>query len=370
MAIDVAGFSGAEADQLRQAMGSKRSHARMERLKARLYEGMAANGITGEVADQIFDKLAAFANFGFPESHSVSFAYLVYASAWLKLHHPAAFTAGLLNAQPMGFWSPQTLVDDARRHRVTVRGVDVNASAAAATLEPSSSGHAVRLGLSSVRTLGQEVAERLAAGRPYTSMEDVARRAALTQAQLEALATAGAFDDFGTGGRRAALWSAGAVAQGGDGRLPGVVVGASSPELPSMTPVEETVADLWATGMSPTHHPVEFARPALAGRGVVRASELATAKSDRRVLVAGVVTHRQRPATAQGITFLNLEDETGLINVICSREVWGRHRRVARSAAALVIRGRLERHDGVVNIVADRIEALELAGRTTSRNFR
>jgi error-prone DNA polymerase len=149
-----------------------------------------------------------------------------------------------------------------------------------------------------------------------------------------------------------------------------VVVGLSSPELPPMTPVEETVADLWATGMSPHHHPVEFARPGLADRGVLRAVDLGTAEPDRRVLVAGVVTHRQRPATAQGITFLNLEDETGLVNVICSREVWGRHRRVARSAAALVVRGRLERHDGVVNIVADRIEALELAGRTTSRNFR
>src|SRR5579864_4212383 len=147
MAIDVAGFSAAEADQLRQAMGSKRSAQRMERLRARFYEGMAERGITGETADAIYDKLAAFANFGFPESHSVSFAFLVYSSAWLKLHFPAAFTAGLLNAQPMGFWSPQTIVADARRHAVEVRGVDVNASAAAATLERAASGWAVRLGL-------------------------------------------------------------------------------------------------------------------------------------------------------------------------------------------------------------------------------
>lgn len=365
MAIDVAGFTGAEADQLRQAMGSKRSKAKMERLKARLYEGMAARGVVGDVADQIFDKLAAFANFGFPESHSVSFAYLVYSSAWLKCHYPAAFTAGLLNAQPMGFWSPQTIVADARRHGVEVRGVDVNASDAAATLEAG----AVRLGVASVRTLGADVAARLAAGRPYSSMEDAARRAELTRAQLEALATAGAFRSLG-GSRRQALWSAGAVAQAGPDRLPGIVVGAASPVLPGMTEVEETAADLWATGISPDHHPIQFAREGLAARGVLRASDLATAPANRPVLVAGVVTHRQRPATAQGITFVNLEDETGLINVICSREVWGRHRRVARAAAALVVGGRLERYDGVINIVADRIEVLQVAARTTSRDFR
>ncbi|HVM66281.1 MAG TPA: error-prone DNA polymerase, partial [Acidimicrobiales bacterium] len=331
MAIDVAGFTGAEADQLRQAMGSKRSHRRMEELRARFYDGMAANGITGEVADQIFDKLAAFANFGFPESHSVSFAYLVYSSSWLKLHYPAAFTAGLLNAQPMGFWSPLTLITDARRHGVEVLGVDVNASAADATLERAASGAwAVRLGLSSVRTLGADAAARLADGRPYASLEDAARRAGLSQPQLEALATAGAFASCHGPDRRRALWAAGAVA-GSAGRLPGVVVGEASPALPAMSVREEVVADLWATGMSPDHHPVEFARAFLASRGVLRASDLMDAEPDRRVAVAGIVTHRQRPATAQGTTFLNLEDETGLVNVICSRDVWAHHRRVARA---------------------------------------
>src|SRR5205814_3774172 len=157
MAIDVAGFTGAESDQLRQAMGSKRSGERMERLRARLYEGMADRGVTGDVADAIYDKLAAFANFGFPESHSVSFAYLVYASAWIKHHYPAAFCAALLNAQPMGFWSPQTLVADARRHGVEVRRADVNVSLAQATLEEGAvpgAAPAVRLGLEYVRTIG------------------------------------------------------------------------------------------------------------------------------------------------------------------------------------------------------------------------
>ncbi len=201
-------------------MGSKRSVEKMEQLKGRLYEGMAANGITGEVADQIYDKLAAFANFGFPESHSVSFAYLVYSSAWMKLHYPAAFTAGLLDGQPMGFWSPQTLVADARRHGVVVRQPDINASAAAAVLEPcpeSAGGAAVRLGLEYVRHVGRDMAERIAAGRPYADMEDLVRRTGVSTAQLEALATAGALDGLtaGAGGRREALWAAGAIAQAG-----------------------------------------------------------------------------------------------------------------------------------------------------------
>jgi error-prone DNA polymerase len=362
MAIDVAGFTGAEADQLRQAMGSKRSHARMQQLRARLFQGMARNGISEEVGEQIFDKLAAFANFGFPESHSVSFAYLVYSSAWLKRYYPAAFTAGLLNAQPMGFWSPNTLVADARRHGVEVRGVDINASRVGATLE----GEVIRLGLESVRGISKETAERLVEGQPYASMEEVVRRAGVTQAQLESLATAGA---FGTQ-RRDALWAAGAVAQARPERLPGVVVGSSAPDLPPMSVIEETAADLWSTGVSADHHPVEFARPALDARGVLRATDLVHAEADRIVLVAGVVTHRQRPATAAGITFLNLEDETGLVNVICSRELWGRFRRVARSAGALVVRGRLERYDGVINVVANRLEHLDLAGKLPSRDFR
>ncbi len=197
MAIDVAGFSAAEADQLRQAMGSKRSAQRMERLRARFYAGMSERGALGEVADRIWAQMAAFANFGFPESHSVSFAYLVYSSAWLKLHYPAAFLAGLLDNQPMGFWSPQTLVLDARRHGVEVRRPDINASGATSVLEKAGdvpengdvtgnirgghrpTGPAVRLGISYVRTIGPELAERIAAGRPYDGMEDVVRRGRL-----------------------------------------------------------------------------------------------------------------------------------------------------------------------------------------------
>ncbi|MBV9666091.1 MAG: error-prone DNA polymerase, partial [Actinobacteria bacterium] len=379
MAIDVAGFTASEADQLRQAMGSKRSHERMERLRDRLYEGMAANGITGEIADIIYDKLAAFANFGFPESHSVSFAYLVYSSAWLKLHYPAAFLAGCLNGQPFGFWSPQTLVADARRHGVEVLGVDINASSHQAVLAPRSVPDApdrgartelvVRLGLEYVRKIGKELAEKIAAGRPYRDMEHVVRANNLSTDQVEALATAGAFGCFGLE-RREALWSAGAVAQSRPGRLQGIVTGEHSPDLPPMAEVEQTVADLWATGITPDRSPMEFMRPWLEERGAVTWASLADVPHGRRVTVGGIVTHRQRPATAQGTTFLNLEDETGLINVVCSKGVWARYRRVARSAGALVIRGRVEKVEGVINVVAEKIEQLPLRMAVKSRDFR
>jgi error-prone DNA polymerase len=380
MAVDVAGFTAAEADQLRQAMGAKRSSERMERLAGRLYQGMAERGITGEIADRIYEKLAAFANFGFPESHSVSFAYLVYASAWLKLHYPAAFLAALLNAQPMGFWSPNTLVADARRHGVVVYGPDVNRSAATATLEQDAGGSeglkpsppenwAVRLGLSSVRSLGEELAERVAEGRPYVSMADLVRRTGVGEGQVEALATAGAFGSLGLE-RRAALWAAGAVAQARADRLPGTAVGAEAPRLPGMSPVELGAADLWATGLSSDSHPVQFARERLDELGAVAAEGLAVVPPGSRVLVGGVVTHRQRPATASGTTFLNIEDETGLINVICSKGVWARYRRVGRGAAALLVRGRLERVEGVINVIADQLRPLPLAAPTRSRDFR
>ncbi|MEN9300394.1 MAG: hypothetical protein RLZZ254_175, partial [Actinomycetota bacterium] len=374
MAIDVAGFTPAQADELRQAMGSKRSRARMLRLRDRLYAGMAHNGIVGEVADQIFMKMQAFANYGFPESHSVSFAYLVYASAWIKLHEPAAFCAALVNSQPMGFWSPHSLVQDARRHGVVVRSPDLNASSHDATLEPcaeSFGGFAVRLGISSVRGISTELAEEIASARPFLDMEDVVRRVPRVQeSHLELLATAGAFDECFGATRRGALWSAGAVAQSRPDRLAGITVGADAPSLPGMAPMEEVVADLWSTGISTRGHPTELLREELSRLGVVAARDLATVGLDK-VMVAGTVTHRQRPMTARGVTFINLEDETGLINVVCSQGCWARYRRVARGAGALFVRGRLEVGDGgVVNVVAEHIAPLVMPARVPARNFR
>ncbi|MSW79304.1 MAG: DNA polymerase III subunit alpha, partial [Actinobacteria bacterium] len=374
MAIDVAGFTPSEADQLRQAMGSKRSRARMEQLKARLFAGMHERGITQEVADEIFMKMAAFANYGFPESHSVSFSYLVYSSAYIKFHEPAAFCAALLNAQPMGFWSPHSLCQDARRHGVTVLSPDLNASAAQAVLEPSAQsigGMAVRLGVSSVRGLGLELARVIEAGRPYTSLEHLVRTVPeLNLAQLEAMATAGVFEQSLGLERRAALWAVGAAVQSRPGRLEGIVVGERAPTLPGMEPMEQAVADLWATGVSPNGHPTRFLRDALARQGVVTAAGLWDCAPQSKVTVAGVVTHRQRPMTAQGVTFMNLEDETGLINIVVSKGCWARYRKVARGAPALLIRGRLERSEGVINISAEELTPLPVGAAPTSRDFR
>jgi error-prone DNA polymerase len=361
----------------------------MERLRARFFDGMAARGITGEVAQKIFDKMLAFANFGFPESHSISFASLVYYSAWFKLYHPAAFCAALLNAQPMGFYSPQSLVADARRHGVVAVGPDVNHGRAEAILfrdGRSKGGLAIRLGLAEVRTIGLDLAEAIDAERerdgPFRDLADFAARVRLTSAQAEALATAGAFGCFGANGstldRRAALWAAGVVASVRPEHLPGTAVGLDAPPLPGLSPAELTVADVWATGVSPDSHPIQHLRAQLDGLGALRIDRLAALgppsdpeEQPPRVLVGGLVTHRQRPATAGGVTFLNLEDESGMLNVTCSEGLWARYRTVAMGSAALLVRGRLERSpEGVLNLVADRLQKLPLAVPVKSRDFR
>ncbi|WP_041789863.1 error-prone DNA polymerase [Microlunatus phosphovorus] len=414
IATEVGGCTGEEADLLRRAMGSKRGIEKIERIKDKLYDGMKENGIVGEVADGIYARIQAFASFGFAESHAISFALLVYASSWLKLHYPGAFLAGLLRAQPMGFYSPQSLVADARRHGVEVRRPDIALSGIDADLEPLVAGEtmipggmsscldrdqpevgkfnrsapdlsaehrrdgstAVRLGLTSVTSIGRAVAERILAERErqsYADINDVVRRAGLTVAQTEALATAGAFDSFGLS-RRQALWNAG-YADSAD-TLPGTAIDAAPPELPGMSDVELTVADLWATKISPGEHPVSHLRDALDGLGIRQVGTLGEADDTCRVRVAGLVTHRQRPGTAGGVTFLNLEDETGMLNIVCSAPMWNRYRRVGRQSNALVIRGRVEHADGVTNLVAERFDPLALVlptaralGQHRSRDF-
>ena len=343
LAVDCAGFTAAEADQLRRAMGSKRSTERMRRLRGRFYDGMRErHGITGDVADRIYEKLEAFANFGFPESHSLSFASLVFYSSWFKLHHPAAFCAALLRAQPMGFYSPQTLVADARRHGVTVHGPDVNASLAHATLEKA--GTEVRLGIGSVRHIGDELAEQIVEERkangPFGSLLDLTGRVQLSVPQTEALGDgggAGLLRDLpprrAVGRRRGRHAAAGPAARRG-----GVV---AHPGLAG--------DDRAGTGGLPTSGPPGSRRtaipPSSCGRTSMRwesipADRLLSVPDGTRVLVAGAVTHRQRPATAQGVTFINLEDETGMVNILCSPGVWARHRKLAQTASAMVIRGR------------------------------
>ena len=372
LAVDCAGFSAAEADELRRAMGSKRSTEKMRRLRDRFYTGMAQrHGITGDVADRIYEKLAAFANFGFPESHSLSFASLVYYSSWFKLYHPAAFCAALLRAQPMGFYSPQSLVADARRHGVLVHGPDVNASLAHATCE--NRGLEVRLGLGAVRNIGTELAQRIVDERTtageYSSLLDLTGRVQLSVPQTESLATAGAFGCFDVT-RREALWSAGAAAAERPDRLPGVGSAFTVPTLPGMSDVELAAADVWATGVSPDSYPTQFLRADLDALGVTPADRLLSVPDGSRVLIAGAVTHRQRPATARGVTFMNLEDETGMVNVLCMPGLWLRYRKVAQSAPALLIRGRVQNASGAVTVVAEKMRPITLAVGSRSRDFR
>jgi len=351
----------------------------MDRLKSRFYDGMSQRGIHGETADLIWEKLAAFANFGFPESHSVSFAYLVYSSSWIKYHYPAAFCASLLNAQPMGFYSPHTLVQDARRHGVQVYRPCINASGGGAVLVGSLQDSAMRMGLSSVRHVGDDLAEAIVDERDrngaFASIEAVRQRTGADRRVLESLATAGAFDNLelagaaSEGSRRQALWTAGAVAATGPGQLAGIVTGVDAPQLPGMSERELAQADMWATSVAAEGHPTRFIRDQLRSEGVVVCADLPT-HPDTRVLIAGVVTHRQRPATASGTTFLNIEDETGLINVVVSKGCWIRHRMVAGTAPALYVHGRLERTEGVVNVIAERMYVLALQVQTASRDFR
>lgn len=417
MAMVVGGCTGADADLLRRAMGSKRGEERIDSLRATLYEGMASKGITGETADAIYSKIYAFANFGFAESHSISFALLVYVSAWLRLHYPGAFLASLLRAQPMGFYSPQTLVADARRHGAVVLRPDILLSGVHADLEPlegyhppsdpsrrttgmdcciqneqapvgpfdpdtpfdsslhrRDGNHAVRLGLASVESLGMKLAERIVAEReregPYEDLPDLGRRTGVNAGQLEALAAAGAFDSMGLT-RREALWHAGPASTERADQIKGTAVYIQPPLMPELSDIDKVGSDLWSTGITPDDHPMRHARSRLVRRGALTALELKTTESGRRIEVAGVVTHRQRPATASGITFMNLEDETGLVNIICSVGVWQRHRRVAREAGSVIVRGILERSDeGIVNVVADRIEVLQLRATSKSRDFR
>lgn len=398
MVVDVADFTPAQADQLRRAMGAKRSTEKMMALSDALFTGMARHGITGEDADAIHRKLLAFANYGFPESHAYSFAYLVYASAYLKCHYPAAFTAALLRSQPMGFYSPQSLIADARRHGVRTLPVDIAFSDVETTLhldelhsayqvpaatsetpvpqvqgEAAQRGPAIRLGLTQVRGICDEVAERIVTAReqhgPYTSIADLARRVSLSARQLEALATAGAFDSL-TFSRRQALWAAGAAAQESPAMLPALSIGTEAPMLPGMTDEELVQADAWATGITPGDHPMSLRRADLRSQGVLSVHECRSAQDGSRIHVAGIITHRQRPATATGMTFLSVEDETGILNVVCSRGFWTRHRAVLRTARAVLLRGVIENATGAVNLVADSVSVCEVPVAGASRDFR
>ena len=398
VAIALAGFTAGDADVLRRAMGHKRSRERMAAICQRMLDGMAKNGIASTDADRIFNQINGFADYGFPESHAASFALLVYASAFLKHYYAPEFTAAILNAQPMGFYAPGTLVEDARRHGVEVRPVDVTHSAWDATLEPregrtsvtppapaakairgassrapAASAPAVRLGLRSVRGLGATARDRLEkalAEGPFTSIEDVVRRSGLDQRGLRHLAEAGAFDSLvprepDVRRRRAALWSLLDAARGDAGplaprrRAPNAV--ATAP-LPSMTRVELTEADYRMTGISLAGHPMVHVRPVLEPNGVRSAIDLLRHGRDgERVATAGLVICRQRPGTAKGFVFLTLEDETGLINVVVTPQRFERQALLISRTPLLLVRGVLQVEQKVVNVRAQQFRALQAA---------
>ncbi|MEV3936453.1 error-prone DNA polymerase [Glycomyces sp. NPDC049804] len=387
IAIDAAGFDAGEADKLRRAMGAKRSEERMEELRERLYSGMAERGITGADADRLYEQLRSFADFGFPESHAASFAFLVYSSAWIKCHYPAAFYAGLLASQPMGFYSPASLVADAQRHGLTVLAPDVNASEPVASLVPTGRpvkppliGEAdLRLGLDNVKGLGEPAALRITAARaeggPFQSLADLARRAGIGKERMEKLAVAGALESLEPD-RRKALWTAGTVDERPD-TIPGTGPAAPPPTLPGMSGAELARADYTGLGLSVQTHPMELVRAGLDAAGVLTAARLPYAEDGSRIEVAGIITHRQRPSTAKGVTFLSLEDETGIANIVCSQGLWKRWQSVASVARALVVRGAVEKpHDAVGDhvmpmIVADKLTLLDLSSPSApSRDFR
>jgi error-prone DNA polymerase len=412
IAMAIGGCDAQDADLLRRAMGSKRGLERIESLRETLYQGMAKNGVDTATADRIYGMIQAFANFGFAESHSLSFALLVYASAWLKLHYPALYLTGLLRAWPMGFYSPATLVADAERHGVVVWGPCVQRSGAVAGVEATSDSPirptgledclvyhqptpstqfdpnspdptlthrrdaevAVRLGLAQVRGIGAEVAERIVTEReslgPFRSPEDLVQRVGLSASHIESLASAGALGYWGLE-RREALWMAGHLAHQHPRFLSHSATALTLPDLEPMNEQEIMQANRVFTGISPGDHPLRYWRSRLVEQGVMQVSELAHYETSRRVWVAGLVTHRQRPSTAMGVTFLNLEDETGLVNVICGVGFWKRHRPVLRDSHAVIIRGLLERSpEGVISVVADAVEALQSGVPADSRNFR
>ncbi len=373
LAVVAAGFTPGEADQLRRAMGAWRRPGVIDAFHKKLVDGMLARGLPPSFAEQVFNQIRGFGEYGFPESHATSFALLVYVSAWLKCHHPAAFTAALLGSQPMGFYAPAQLVRDARAHGVRILPADVNASCWHATLEACSRAEggkptaaarpAIRLGLEQVHGLGEAEAERIATARrsgPFRLPRDLARRARLDRQTLLHLARAGALASLGLS-RRRAVWE---VMQCLDPpRQRPLLEGLADDDdedclgLPTMTLQEEVIADYRTGGLSLTAHPLAFERERFAASGILPIATATAAPEGQWVSVAGIVLIRQRPATAKGMIFLTLEDETAAANIVVRPDVWTATDHLARRAAVLQVTGRIQRRGAVVHIVAARLEA-------------
>jgi error-prone DNA polymerase len=405
IAMVAAGFTGGEAEELRRAMGFKRSAARMQAIEARLRSGMDAHGITGEAQEHIIQGITSFALYGFPESHAASFALIAYASAYLKAHHPTAFYLGILNAWPMGFYHPATLVRDAQRHGVEMRPIDVRksgvknrweveprspearprpaqpASTSAGDRGPSKGarGHAfpsrpagaIRLGLRFVRGLRGSAAlaiEREQARAPFDGLADFVDRCALQSGELETLASVGALSGFGLS-RRAALWQAAHLGRPAGPLLAELHESEPSP-LPEMSQVEETQADYGGTQMTLGPHPLSYRREQLRRRGIVTAADLVHYRNGDLVRTAGAVIVRQRPGTAKGLLFITLEDETGMSQAIISPDLLQQHRKLIVGSPGLVVEGMLQKRDGSVSVRGERFWAIEEMLATPSHDFR
>ena len=375
LAVVAAGFSPGEADQLRRAMGAWRRRGVIDEFCQKLVSGMTGNGYDAEFAERVFRQLQGFGEYGFPESHAASFALLVYVSAWLKRYYPAAFTAALLNSQPMGFYAPSQLISDTRKHGVEVRPVDVTFSEWDCTLEPiREEQHALRLGFRMVKGLSVAVAETIARCRrakPFASFEDFRYRTRLGSSILSQLSRADAFRSLATN-RRQALWQS-LLDQSEQPLYDGRPEDCEPVRLPAMEPYQQVVEDYQTTGLSLRGHPLKSYRTVLQKRGIVTARELTAYPRDRRVRIAGLVLIRQHPGSANGITFVTLEDETGTANLIIRPDVWNRFRQIARMSSALIAHGLLQREYNVIHVLTDRLEDLSSAVAEVpiaSREFR
>jgi len=374
VAIAVAGFSVGEAEGLRRAMSRKRSHAALEAYRTRFVEGARANAVDEETAHTIYDKLVAFSGFGFPKSHSAAFGLLAYQSAWLRHHYRAEFLAALLNAQPMGFYPPATLVRDAQRHGVQTRPPDVNLSAVGCVLEANPDGSSdVRVGLKYVAGLGEDDAEAVVAAQPYASIRELAQRTPLSHDELRALVESGACDLLGLK-RRELLWQLGLVPRpatvpgsGGEEKqlaLP-LEPTVGTPDLPAPTVWERMLADYRTTSISVGVHPLQLLRPHLPPR-TLSTEALLGQRDGAQVAIAGMVVARQRPATANGVVFMLLEDEHAQVNLIVPPQVYDRYRAVVRGEPLILARGRYEHADRNRNVLVRELVSLgPLASRLT-----
>ena len=372
MAVAVGGFSPGEADALRRAMGAWRKHGTLGGLAERLMDGMRANGIADKFAEQICDQIRGFGEYGFPESHAASFARLVYVSSWLKCHYPGAFCAALLNSQPMGFYSARSLIDDARRHGVSVRPVDVQHSDFDNTMEPDGAGDwAIRMGFRQIRGIKRAAASRITVARAdghFTSIASLQRRAELDRGDLGLLARADALRSLADH-RRQALWSVQGLYD-----LP-LFRGLQRPDavtLPDPSPAEEMREDYRVQGLSLGHNPVGMVRARLDNEGFVTAAGVSGLPAGRTIRVAGMVAHRQRPGTAKGVVFMTLEDETGLLNVVVKPHTFEKQRKVIVEHNLLEITAKVQRDGHSVSLLATRFSPLEAPdpGRVKSRDFR